>query len=239
MSSFQIVSASRHQQTRVLTDYHASLGDSLMYAQTFPLEFRDIQSCYPIFFIKDPDSGQFLAAALFGFEADENLFLHNRRWDASYLPMMIRRHPFLIARQGVDPASPENTQPVISIDMDHPRVNDSQGEHLFLEDGKPSVFLQEAIELLKNIHRAHQHNENFQKVLLQYDLLESLNLDITFNNGSKKTISHFYSINESALYSLGGDALADLNKQGYLQPIFMAIASLSRLRPLIDRKDGP
>ncbi len=236
MSSYQIVSASRHQQTRVVTDYHANLGDSIMYAQTFPLEFRDIQTCYPIFFIKEPDSGQFFAAALLGFEADENLFLDNGNWDASYLPMMIRRHPFLIARQGTDPASPENTQPVISIDMDHPRVNQSQGEPLFLDDGNPSVFLQDAIELLKNIHQAHQHNENFHKSLLQYDLLESLKLDITFNDGSNKSIDHFYSINETTLYKLGGNALADLNRQGYLQPIFMAIASLSRLRALIDRR---
>jgi hypothetical protein len=239
MSNFQIVSASKHGQTRVVTAQDSSYGDSLMYVPTFPLEFRDIQSCYPIFFLKEVETGQFFAAALCGFEPEENLFLNNGNWDASYLPMMIRRQPFLIARQTVDPKSADETLPVISIDMDHTRVSDKEGERLFSEEGKPSDFLQEAIQLLKKIHRAHQHNENFTKTLLQYDLLESLTLDITFNNGSKKSLTDFYTINETKLYELEGQALAHLNKEGFLQPIFMAIASFSRLRALIDRKNTP
>jgi hypothetical protein len=239
MTNFQIVSASKHGEIRVVTAYDAAYGDSLMYVPTFPLEFRDIQSCYPIFFLKDVETGQFFAAALCGFEPEENLFLNNGNWDASYLPMMIRRQPFLIARQAVDPKSPDATQPVISIDRDHPRVGKNEGQRLFSEDGSPSDFLQQAILLLKKIHRAHQHNENFSKTLLQYDLLESLTLDITFNNGSKKNLNDFYTINETKLYELEGDALAHLNKEGYLQPIFMAIASFSRLRALIDRRDKP
>ena len=57
---------------------------------------RNVQACYPIFFIKDGATGQFYPAAVFGFDENENLFLSDQGWDASYIPMMIRRHPFLI-----------------------------------------------------------------------------------------------------------------------------------------------
>ena len=62
-------------------------------------------------------------------------------------------------------------------------------------------------------------------------------LDIAFNDGSKKTLQGFYSIAEERLYQLKGDALESLNQAGYLQPVFMAVASLSRVRDLIERRN--
>ena len=43
---------------------------NVKYVMTFPFEFRNIQSCYPIFFQKDASSGKFFPLALFGFDDD-------------------------------------------------------------------------------------------------------------------------------------------------------------------------
>ena len=48
----------------------------------------------------------------------------------------------------------------------------------------------------------------------------------------------FYTINEDALFELDADALGGLNEKGFLLPIYMAIASLSNIRDLIDRKNA-
>ena len=40
-----------------------------------PTEFADVQREYPIFFRKDPATGEFMSIALLGFSKDENLFL--------------------------------------------------------------------------------------------------------------------------------------------------------------------
>ena len=37
--------------------------------------------------------------------------------------------------------------------------------------------------------------------------------------------------------SFEGDVLESLNEAGYLQPVFMAVASLSRMRDLIERRN--
>ena len=233
MSQYEVLKSEKHRQIRVKTGYGAALGDAVMYAMTYPMEFRDIQGCYPILFTKDSNTGGFFAAALLGFEADQNLFLHDDGWDAAYVPALVQRQPFLIAKGGEGDAKP----PVVSLDLDHPRVTQDEGEALFDSGGEPSEFLKQKIALLDQLHRGLQHGSGFIDTLLQHELLEQIAFDIVFNDGSKKTLQGFYSIAEERLYQAKGDVLESLNQAGYLQPVFMAVASLSRVRDLIERRN--
>ncbi|MGB5411943.1 MAG: SapC family protein, partial [Woeseiaceae bacterium] len=99
MSQHEVLNKEKHRGLRIKTGYSAALGDAVMYVMTYPMEFRDVQSCYPILFTKDPNTGGFFAAAILGFETDQNLFLQENGWDASYVPAMVQRQPFLIAKR--------------------------------------------------------------------------------------------------------------------------------------------
>jgi len=233
MSQYEVLNSEKHRQIRIKTGYGAALGDAVMYAMTYPMEFRDIQGSYPILFTKEPNTGGFFAAALLGFEADQNLFLHDGGWDATYVPTLVQRQPFLIAKVGEGDTKP----PVVSLDLDHPRISQDEGEALFDSGGKPTEFLKQKIGLLDKLHRGLQHGSGFINTLLQHELLVQVTLDIAFNDGSKKTLQGFYGIAEERLYSLKGDVLESLNQAGYLQPVFMAVASLSRVRDLIERRN--
>ncbi len=231
MSQYEVLDKEKHRQLRVRTGFGSSLGDAVMYTMTYPMEFRDIQSCYPILFTKDPESGSFFATAIFGFEADQNLFLKDDTWDAPYVPAAVERQPFLIATGG------ENDRPAVSIDLAHPRVSTEEGEALFDDDGNPTAFLEQKIALLDRLHRGLQHGLGFIDALLKHELLEQITLDLTFNDGDKKSVQGFYCIAEERLYQLQGDVLESLNQAGYLQPVFMAVASLSRMRDVIERRN--
>lgn len=233
MSQYQTLNKEKHRRLRVRTGYGAALGDAVMYVMTYPLEFRDIQSCYPILFTKDPNTGGFFAAAVLGLEADQNLFLQGDRWDATYVPTMVQRQPFLIATGGVG----DEKSPVVSLDLDHPRVSQDEGEVLFGSEGEPSEFLNQKIALLGKLHRGLQHGSGFIDSLLQHELLVQIVLDLAYADGGKKTLQGFYCIAEERLYQLKGDVLESLNQAGYLQPVFMAVASLSRVRDLIERRN--
>ena len=233
MSQYEVLNKEKHRQLRIRTGYGAALGDAVMYAMTYPMEFRDIQSCYPILFTKDPNTGGFFAAAVMGFEADQNLFLQDNGWDASYIPAMVQRQPFLIATGGEG----DNATPVVSLDLDHPRVSQDEGEALFDIEGDSTEFLNQKIALLDKLHRGLQHGSGFIDALLQHELLEQITLDIAFNDGSKKSVQGFYCIAEERLYQLKGDVLESLNQAGYLQPVFMAVASMSRMRDIIERRN--
>ncbi len=233
MSQYEILNKEKHRQIRIRAGYGAALGDSVMYVMTFPMEFRDIQSCYPILFTKDPKTGGFFAVAVLGFDADQNLFLQEDRWDASYVPAAAQRQPFLIATGG----DSDDDNLVVSLDLDHPRVSESDGEALFDDEGGATAFLNQKIALLDKLHRGLQHNDGFISALLEHELLEQITLDLSFNDGEKKSLQGLYSIAEERLYQLKGDVLESLNQAGYLQPIFMVVASLSRMRDLIERRN--
>lgn len=226
-----------HQNLKIITERSATYGDNLWYAQTFPMEFKSVQAYYPIFFNKDPDTGKFFPLALFGFENKENLFLSDNKWSADYIPAMVARQPFLIGIQTLNEDGVEKQQRMLNIDLDNPRVNQEQGEPLFLEHGGNSPYLDKVADLLEAIHHGVNDSHDFIDALNEYQLLEPVTLDITLNDHSKNQMLGFYTINEDKLNSLSSDALTSLHKKGYLQAIYMTIASQANVRQLISKKN--
>jgi hypothetical protein len=223
-----------HQKIKIITERSACYGDAIHSVMIFPIEFRRAQSCYPIFFQKDAQTGKFFPLALFGFEEGQNLFLTEDGWDAEYIPMMIQRHPFLIGYQE-DREAPEGKKPVVSIDMDSPRVNESEGEDLFLPHGGTSEYLTSVTTILDDIQYGHKMSEEFIETLLEFDLIESVSMEVELNNGAKRQLLGLYTINEDRLAELDGEALGKLHSKQYLLPIYMVLASHSSFRTLIDK----
>jgi hypothetical protein len=218
-----------HKDLRVITRRGAEYGDNVMFAITFPAEFRSLQAHYPIVFRKSPDGTTFQPIALFGLQEGQNLFLRRQGWDATYLPLAIERLPFFI---GV-----ADEEMVVHVDLDSPRISATQGEAVFLTHGGTSEFLERMNSVLLAIHRGLESTPAFIAALLEHDLLESFVFDIELANGSQNRLAGFYTINEERLNALGGSTLERLCKAGHLQAVYMAIASLSQFRALIERQD--
>ena len=227
-----------HKDLKVITTRSAAYGDNVQCATTFSWEFRSIQAHYPVFFTKNAGTEEFAAVAMFGFEDKENLFLNDTGWDANYIPLSIRREPFLIGFQQSADASSGDKEPVIHVNMDSPRLSESDGEAVFLAHGGISPYLEQTNSILNTINEGYAVHELFVKELVERDLLEPFALDIQLNDGSQNRLMGFHTINEDALFELDGDALGSLNEKGFLLPIYMAIASLSNIRDLIDRKNA-
>ena len=218
-----------HKDLRVITRRGAEYGDNVMFAITFPAEFRSLQAHYPIVFRKSPDGTTFQPIALFGLQEGQNLFLRRQGWDATYLPLAIERLPFFI---GV-----ADEEMVVHVDLDSPRISATQGEAVFLTHGGTSEFLERMNSVLLAIHLGLESTPAFIAALLEHDLLESFVFDIELADGSKSRLAGFYTINEERLNALGGSTLERLCKAGHLQAVYMAIASLSQFRALIERQD--
>jgi hypothetical protein len=234
MSRHVLLNNHEHRDLRIITKRSAAYGDDVMSAVTFPTEFRHLQAHYPIFFQKHPTTGEFQPLAVFGFRQGENLFLDGKGWDATYVPLTVERQPFLIGRQqaGGDPKM------VIHIDLDSPRVSLSEGEPMFLGHGGPSEYLARINSILGAIHQGMESNRPFIDALLANELLESFTLDIELADRTEFRMAGYYTIHEEKLDGLGGDALALLNRDGWLKAIYMVVASLSNIRNLIERKNA-
>jgi hypothetical protein len=237
MAKIELLNNVDHKDLRVIITRSAEYGDNVWYTPTFPHEFRNLQAHYPIVFTKNPETGKFQAVALCGFENGENLFLSETGWDAAYIPLSIMRQPFLIGFQEVREDSVSRTQLVVSVDMDSPRISRTEGEPVFLEHGGNSEYLERVNSILSLIDQGFQRNQDFIDMLLGMDLLESFVLDVELNDGSEHRLSGFYTINEDSLAGLTGDDLVILNNNGFLEPVYMAIASMSNIPGLVDRKN--
>ena len=217
-----------HKDLHVQTGRGAHFGDNVMSALTFPSEFRDVQACYPIVFRKGA-TGDFEAHALFGFQDGENLFLGMHGWEAPYIPLAIERQPFLIGVNG--------DELTVHVDLENPRLSATNDERVFLPHGGTSDYLERVNSTLLAIHQGLQQARGFQAALLEHQLLESFVFDIELDDGPQYRLAGFYTINEERLAALPGDVLERLNRTGYLQPIYMVLASMSNFRALIERKN--
>lgn len=217
-----------HRDLRVVATRGAAWGDAEMAALTFPAEFRSVQAYYPIVFQKTADGG-FQPVALFGFRQGQNLFLSGETWDAGYVPLAVERQPFLIGLSA-------DGEPMMHIDLAHPRVSLEQGETLFRTHGGTTDFLDRATSTLQALHEGTRATPAFIDALLRHELLESFVLDIELEEGGgQHRLAGFYTLHEERLAKLGGDTLGQLQRDGHLEPVYMAIASLSHFRDLIER----
>jgi hypothetical protein len=237
MANYQLLNNIDHKDLKVIVERSAEYGDDVWYAATFPSEFRNVQRHYPIFFLKLPETGNFQAVAMFGVEEGENLFLDESGWHAGYIPLNVMRMPFLIGYQELGEPGRSTREPVITVDMDSPRVNTERGEPVFLEHGGNSPYLEQVGSLLKVLQKGVQRSPPFYDTLVEMNQLESFVLDVKTNDGADYRMSGFYTVNEDALRNLDAEQLHLLNKRGYIEAIYMAIASMSHIQGLIDRKN--
>ena len=220
-----------HRHLRIDTRRSAALGDDVAFAATFPAEFRDLQAHHPPVFRKD-GNGVLSPVALLGFQQGQNLFLEDdgpdgERWDAPYLPLAIERHPFLVGRGG--------DEITVHIDLDSPRVRTDAGEPLFREHGGNSEYLDRIASVLLTLHNGFERVPAFIDALMAHGLLESFALDVELDDGSMNRLAGYYTINEDRLRALDAKVLGELHAAGHLEPVFMAVASVSNFRDLIDR----
>lgn len=220
-----------HRHLRIDTRRSAALGDDVAFAATFPAEFRDLQAYYPIVFRKD-GHGTLSPVALLGFQEGHNLFLGGEsldggHWDAPYLPLAIERQPFLIGRGG--------GELTVHIDLDSPRVGTENGQPLFREHGGNTEYLERITSVLLTLHNGFERVPAFVDALLAHELLESFVLDVELDDGSVNRLAGYYTINEDRLRALDAAVLGELHAAGHLEPVFMAMASVSNFRDLIER----
>jgi len=236
VTNYALLNNVEHKDVKIITERSAKYGDNVMYAITFPFEFRSVQAHYPILFHRDAEGNSF-PVALFGFQEKENLFLDDKGWDASYVPAMIRRVPFLIGYQGSKEQEDEDKARVLSLDMDHPRVSRQEGVPLFQPLGGRTPYLDDMAALMENIYRGYVHNKTFTQALRKYNLTESVTMDITLKDGSTNQLIGFDMIDEDRIQRLSGDVLEELSKENLLMPLFMVLASTANIRSLIERKN--
>ena len=238
MASPVILDSNTHGDIRVNTNRGAEFGENIHMVPVIAEELPRLVLDYPVCLIKDPETGQFELQALLGFEPGENLFLTGNRWEATYVPMHLRRQPFMVGIAGEDGAEPTPENTIITIDMESARVGDTEGERLFDENGAPTPYLQSISNLLGGLLPGIKSTEAFIKALADDDLIEPANFNAGFVNGENRHFEGLYTVSDEKLRKLDDDKMKRMHDRGYLQASYLLLASFGQVQRLINLKNA-
>jgi hypothetical protein len=222
-----------HADLRIARGHGAAYGDAVNQIALFLPEFEEAQRDYPILFLRGED-GLLQSVAILGLDRDENLFLEGEgRWGAGYVPAMARRGPFLIGFA--------SGEPVIHVDLDHPRVaraNGIGGDPVFLPQGGQAPALERALDALRAIHVGNEAMKTLTSLFDELGLVQPVSLDVQVSDRHSYAFNDYLAITHEKITSLDGTALARLNQAGLLMPAVFAASSLANVHRLIARKRG-
>lgn len=236
MPRYEMLNNIAHRDLRVLTDFGAEFGDAVGMVPAYPSEFAELQREYPIFLRRDATTGAWQSVALLGFEQHENLYLQDGRWNASYLPGAAAKGPFLIGFQDAGFDGDAAGETVIHVDLDHPRVSVVQGQPVFLPHGGNTPYLDHIAAVLRGIHEGVTFAAGMFTALDAHGLVQPTTLDVQIDTAHRVSVSGLHAIDRDRLSQLDGDALAALNRSGYLEGAYLMLASLHNMRRLIAEK---
>lgn len=225
-----------HPNLRVITRRSAELGDGVNQALVFPTELEDVQREYPVFFRKD-ESGDYQCVALLGLDKSENLFLDERGWSARYIPAVQERGPFVIGMQEQLVDGEPRREPMIYVDLDHPRVSETEGEPVFLPHGGNAPYLERIARVLRTIHLGAQAAPPMFAALEEAELIEPVQVEIKLNDAEGYALPDYHTIAGERLAQLDGARLERLNKAGVLRAAFCVLSSMDNVRRLIEMKN--
>ncbi|MGZ9099062.1 MAG: SapC family protein [Brevundimonas sp.] len=185
-------------------------------------EFAPAALSYPVIFIGDNRQ----PVAVMALRGGENLFVNDAgefRPEA-YIPAYVRRYPFVFANDEVQ------KRLILCVDRAAPFIKDGGATPLFI-DGKPSPYVEQAMEFCNNFEQERQRTEAFIKLLKDLDLLDTREAVFTPRNpdgtaATPQKIAEYFAVSEDKLKALPAEKLAELRDNGALGQIYAHLVSL-------------
>ena len=218
----EVLNTGTHRSLRM----HASGGGEHPHFVAIAMnEFPAAATVCPIFFAKDSVTGEFYAAAMFGFRPGELLVEGAEKDDAPFRPLDLQRQGFFIADQH------------IAIDPTHPRFGAGAAIALFDEDGEPSEALRQVQRAIGHLKTGMDATRDFLRELLRLKLVEPIDVSLRFDDGEKLQLDGLYTVSRDALGDLEDAQALALFRSGYLQAAYCVVFSLNQVGVLARRRN--
>lgn len=235
MAQYELLNNIAHKDLRIITRRGAELGDGVGGCAVYPTEFNELQKYYPILF-QCAENGSWLTIALFGFEANENLYLAGDKWRVPYIPAVIEREPFII---GMQQRASGVVEPVVHVDMDSPRISkDGEGEAVFLSLGGRSPFLERMTNILSIVHEGVAEADRMVAEFSRLNLIENITVEVEFSNGKQYRNSRYATVSKEKLLALPDAEIVALHRSGLLRYAYLIIGSVSNIQQMVDIKNS-
>lgn len=202
-------------------------------------EFFKAALDYPIAFVREPKSGEFLPMAVLGLKAKQNLYVDGKgRWRPNtYLPAYFRRYPFCIAEL---PAKEGETVPQRLVCVDPSALAKNSATPLFTTAGEPTPAWETAHKLLEAMEGARQQTRVLTRRLEALGLLVPFDAVAMPKQGERSRLQGLFRVDEEKLAEIQAKDFKMLTKKGELRAIYAHLLSLENFARLLDydQNDG-
>lgn len=216
-----------HAKTRIKEIGSFEFASKFHIAYVTMQEFPRAAAIFPIVFLEDKEKDEFRPVVLLGLNAGQNLFVDgDGKWQASYVPAIIRRYPFALTPRGND------GQYIVCIDEESSLVSTTEGNPLFDEKGEPTQVIENVKRYLSELQQMDTLTRGFSSFLKEQNMFTPLNLRVR-DNAKVKNISGCYVINEERLNNLSDQTFLDIKNKRYLPAIYAHLISLAQTERLV------
>ena len=182
---------------------------------------------FPVGFAAEKEG--FFPVAVTGVEPGRSLFVaDDGRWLGSYVPALLRRAPFRLAKVGA------SDEWVLCLDEDSALLSDSEGQPLFAANGTPTEVIAQATRFLAELERNRVATLAACAGLDRMGLLTPWDLRVAKPGEEERQLSGLFRIDEAKLTTVAAAGLAELRDLGALSIAFLQLFSLHKL-PAIGR----
>lgn len=194
-------------------------------------EFTRCAPIYPIVFLEDKALDEFRPVVLLGLNEGRNLFVDSAgRWQASYVPAIVRRYPFALT------PSDNDGQFVVCLDEASDLVSDTEGAPLFDAGGAPTQVIENVKRYLSELQQMEVLTRDFCSFLSEHNMFTPLNLQVR-ESGGVKNIAGCYVINEERLNNLSDELFLVIKHKRFLPAIYGHLISLAQTERLVKMQE--
>lgn len=225
------VNKERHAKVKIKPLAGFQFAAGVHFASVMAHEFSRAASIYPVVFLTDAATGIYRPVVLMGLDEGENLFVKSGgAWQASYVPAVIRRYPFVLARSDVPGSF------TVCVDEGSELVNEAEGALLFDEEGKPAVALENVVRYLTELQQMDAQTTAYCEFLAKHDLLVPLNMQLKENSQVKNVLGAF-AISDERMARLSDEVFLQMRTRGYLPATYAHRVSLAQVERLLVLKE--
>lgn len=227
-ATFELLDSALHRKLRINTELVDTPENRTNVALVTVGELSTLVHEYSIFITKSP-KGQLQLVAILGFKSEENLYVQNNKWKATYLPLDIIRRPL----QAYIPEGSELNKGRIAINTASSLISQKEGSALFDDKGEASDYLKKMQTTFAQLMAGTTQTQQILEKADELKLIHSIDLNIEIPGEGKTVLNGLLSFNKEALTALKGDELQQAHDSGILQVSHLLLSSTLHLQKLI------